>query len=243
MNHQLEEIKYIPFLSSKKKVYRMYINIIKKNILIDNKYKNITITPVYIPCNCYSYDINGFINLKCSKDSIWKSQNYKYIKSDIYKVNREANGKIENVVVCCSKEIDNQKLINSYNYKKLIELDKDKILNYKICKGDKTKASIKNLSIEKTKEIFKNDIKDRLLGYDLIEEEKSSVLLNNECINHILLPVWIIEVKNSSEKIYINGQNNKIIYKFKLSWYRIFIIWIIMFVLTLITLFLFKYLR
>ena len=242
MKQQINDIKYIPFSSSKKKIYKLYINLIKKYKLIDSRYKKINITPVYIPCNCYSYEATGCVEFKCSKDSTWKSQNYKYIKSDIYKVSREASGKIDNVIISCCKELDNEKLINSFNYKKLKLINKEKPLDYNIYKGNITKSNIKNSSIEKAKSIFKNEIKDRILGYDLIEEDKSSIILNNEVINHILLPIWIVELNDSSEKIYINGQNNKIIYRFKPSWYRLFITWIIIFAFTLIALFLFRYL-
>ena len=245
MKEQNIEIKYIPLSNTQDEIRKIFIKTLKGNMLIYNRYKDINITPLYIPCNVYSYDANGFMDLKCTKEQVWKSQNYKYTKSDIYSVNREAKGKVYNVIISCSKEFDSNELIESYDYKKLKVINDNKALEYKIAKGNKTKSSINTESIEKAKNIFKEEIKDRVLGYDLIEEDKSSILLNNENINHVLLPVWLVEISqnNNIEKIYINGQNNKIIYKFKPNKYRLFILWIVLFILTLLVLFLFNFLR
>ena len=245
MEQQNNEIKYIPFLNNQEEIKKMLFKIMKKNRLIFNRYKKIDITPMYFPNNFYSYDVCGFIDLNCKKISNWKSQNYLYTKSDIYKVNREVSGKVDNIMVCCSKELDIDSLINSYDYKKLKNINIKKPLEYSILKGDKTKAKIKKEGIDKAKEILKKQVINSILGYDKIEEDKSSILLNNESVIHILLPVWIVELDDgeSKQKFYINGQNNKIIYEFKPSGYRLFILWIIIFILTLITMFILKFLR
>lgn len=245
MEQQNSEIKYIKFSSTQDEVKKTLLKTMKNNHLIYNKYKNINITPIYLPCNLYTYDVCGFIDLKCIKRSSWKSQNYKYVKSDEYKANREVTGKVFDVVVCCHKELDINDLLLSYDYKKLKKFDSSKPLKYNVLKGDKTKLKIKKEGIEKAKEKLKNEIIDGIIGYDYIEEDKSSLLFNNEVLNHVLLPVWIVELsgEDSIQKFYINGQNNSIFYKFKASGYRLFILWIVLFIITLVIMLLINILR
>ena len=197
--------------------------------------KSQEIKGIYIPVMLCDYDTTGVLEAECDDISTWKSNGYKYTKTDKYKAIRGGNVSFEKILVNTSSNFQSEILdiIGPYNFKDLKEFNKDICNEYLIEKNNKTKEVLIKEANEKTKNYFKEEMKKDIKGFNKIKEIDSSINLYNLKDSFVLLPVWLLNIryKKKNYTFAMNGQTGKINDNTPIDKFRIIFLWLSTFII------------
>lgn len=239
----------IPFKYTKEDAQNAFKKMGKGKILMPKQFnmrKNIKdITGIYIPFWLYDYTSEGIIETECEKISTWKSGNYKYTKTDKYKVTRGGSMNFENIPVDGSKKFPNDIMnsIEPFDYGELKKFNHSYLSGFLSEKYDITKEEAIKEGVKRAKNTFVDEMESDIIGYDHISTTKSNINLKNVKSRYVLLPVWMLNIKykNKILTFAMNGQTGKIVGNIPIDIKKTIFIWVLIFVLTFILLFLIYY--
>ena len=223
----------------------------KENSLIPKKF-NIKkyikdVKGLYVPFRIYNCDSSGEVNFECDKLTTFKSNGYKYIKTDKFAITRGGNMSFENVLVNGSKNFENYIMhsIEPYDYKEVMPFDYSNLSGYITEKYSLPKTKLKKDATALIKNLFIDEMKKDIKGYNNITEIDNSINVYNFKSSYILLPVWFLNIKYKNE-IYtfaINGQTGKVSGKVPIDIKKNIILLISLFIITFVILVLLNFLR
>lgn len=241
----------IPFKITKDEAMKSLKKLKKDSGLIPKKFnikKHINdIRGIYAPFTIYNCDSSGEVNFECDKLTTWKSNGYKYTKTDKFSVTRGGSISFENVLVNGGKEFENDIMdfIEPYDYKEIIKFDYSYLSGYITEKYSLTKTKLKEDASSKVKKIFIDEMKKNIKGYDKVTETDNSINIYNFKSSYVLLPVWFLNIKYKNE-IYtfaINGQTGKASGKIPVDIRKIIILLISIFIIVFALLVLLNFLK
>ena len=249
-NLNKNNIKYnyiIPFKKSKSDFISLVKKYLSKKVFISNKFnlsKNIdNILGIYVPVWFFDFETNGEVNFECKKITKFKSRKNKYIKTDSHLITIGGSMNFNDVEVCTSK-INTHDIFNSFDFSESKKFDISYLNNYIVEDKDLKIKDIINLGELKVKEFFIEKLKKEIKNYDFCNIQDSSINLNNTKKNCVLVPLWVSRI-NYKGKIYNilgNGQTGKIFEKIPISRKKLFLTWLLLFVISFSLLFiLFNY--
>lgn len=249
-NLNKNNIKYnyiIPFKKSKSDFISLVKKYLSKKVFISNKFnlsKNIdNILGIYVPVWFFDFETNGEVNFECKKITKFKSRKNKYIKTDSHLITIGGSMNFNDVEVCTSK-INTHDIFNFFDFSESKKFDISYLNNYIVEDKDLKIKDIINLGELKVKEFFIEKLKKEVKNYDSCNIQDSSINLNNTKKNCVLVPLWVSRI-NYKGKIYNilgNGQTGKIFEKIPISRKKLFLTWLLLFVISFSLLFiLFNY--
>lgn len=249
-NLNKNNIKYnyiIPFKKSKSDFISLVKKYLSKKVFISNKFnlsKNIdNILGIYVPVWFFDFETNGEVNFECKKITKFKSRKNKYIKTDSHLITIGGSMNFNDVEVCTSK-INTHDIFNFFDFSESKKFDISYLNNYIVEDKDLKIKDIINLGELKVKEFFIEKLKKEIKNYDFCNIQDSSINLNNTKKNCVLVPLWVSRI-NYKGKIYNilgNGQTGKIFEKIPISRKKLFLTWLLLFVISFSLLFiLFNY--
>lgn len=239
----------IPFKYTKEEAISAFKKMGKGKILMPKQFnmkRNIKdITGIYIPFWLYDYSADGVIEAECEKVSTWNSGNYKYTKTDTYKVIRGGSMDFKNIPVDGSKKFPNDIMnsIEPFDYKDLTSFNHSYLSGFLSEKYDITSDEAKKEGIDRAKNTFIDEMKKDILGYDNVNLTKDNINLKNLKSRYVLLPVWMLNIKykNKILTFAMNGQTGKIVGNIPIDIMKAIIIWGITFIVIFVLLFLIYY--
>ena len=180
------------------------------------------------------------MNVKITK---FKSRKNKYIKTDSHLITIGGSMNFNDVEVCTSK-INTHDIFNSFDFSESKKFDISYLNNYIVEDKDLKIKDIINLGELKVKEFFIEKLKKEIKNYDSCNIQDSSINLNNTKKNCVLVHLCVSRI-NYKGKIYNilgNGQTGKIFEKIPISRKKLFLTWLLLFVISFSLLFiLFNY--
>ena len=202
---------------------------------------------IYVPFRIYDFDSTGEIEVEGNKITTWVSNGNKYIKTDKYSVIRAGNISFDNISVCCSKKIENEimKYVEPFDYKDFKKFNYSYLLGFLSEKYNLTNEEMIKEANNKAKNLFIEEMKKDIKGYDKITEIKNSINLNNLNSYNVLLPIWFLNIKYKN-KVYtfvMNGQTGKIEGNIPVDIKKTIFMWISLFVIVFIVLLLLNLLK
>ena len=241
----------IPFKITKENAINVLSKKGKQNLLIPKKF-NIkkyinNISGIYVPYRIYNCDSSGEVNFECNKITTWKSNGYKYTKTDKFIVTRGGSMSFEDILVNGSKKFDNNimNFIEPFDYKDVTKYDSSYLSGYIVEKYALPKTKLKKDASAKIKDLFIEKKKKDIKGYNNITEMDNSINVYNFKSSYILLPVWLLKIKYKGEMytFAINGQTGKIFGNVPISIKKIIILSISLFIIIFFILVLLNFLK
>ena len=238
----------IPFRREKKEAIEAFESLAKGRPLCPSDFtnkKNIDkIKGVYIPFWLHNITIEGALNSNATRVSSWTSGDYRYTKTDFYKLIR--NGKVSfiRVPVDGSTNFDNDVMnsIEPFDYNELEKYNHAYLSGFFAEKydvpSDKTMDEADKRAIESTKDIMYEDTS--LYTTKSVYENTLAPTINKT--EYALLPVYMVNVKyNGKNYIFaMNAQTGKFIGDIPLdkgkAWFYGILIFVIGFVVAYIIL-------
>ena len=238
----------LPFKIDKKHAINELKKINKYKFLKPKEFKSKNfnnVVGIYIPYLLCDYDSIGMVEANCDIVSKWRSDGYRYKKTDTYNVIRSGKMTLNNVPVLCSKYFkeDLYNKLYPFDYNELKKYDG--VDNYLIENSTLNKEELINKSKTKIKELFKDEMKKDIQGYNTIEFTNDSINLNNIKTICVLIPIWLLNIKYNNE-IYtfaINGQTGKLSGTIPKKNSKLISIFLISFILIFTILFILNYLK
>ena len=212
--------KIIPFSKTKDDAINAFKIVGKGRFLMPKEFsdpKNIQeLTGVYIPFWLYSCKMKGFVSGKGTKVMTWSTYDYIYTKTDTYNVERGGIYNFENIPVDGSVRF-NDAVMNSiepFKYDELEDFNYSYLSGFLAEKYDVEQNEAKKITINRAETSTLDDLQSKARGgYATFTPSKKETNVEEESIEYVLLPVWMVNIKYK-EKMYtfaMNGQTGKMI--------------------------------
>ncbi len=208
----------IPFKKTKEEAVAAFVNISKGKPLCPkdfNDKKNIEkIKGVYIPFWLHTTTIKGDLNASATSIQTWHSGDYRYTKTDYYKLYRSGSIKFVRIPTDGSKNFDDDVMnsIEPFDYNEMIKYNHAYLSGFYAEKYDvpseETINIANNRALNSTRTLM---YKDSSYANKRITED--TLAATDSKIEYALLPVWMVNVKYG-DKTYIfamNGETGKFI--------------------------------
>ncbi len=231
--------KIIPFAKTKEDAINAFKSVGKGKFLMPKEFsdpKNIKeLTGVYIPFWLYSCKLKGHVSGKGTKVTTWSTYDYIYTKTDTYYVERDGTYEFENIPQDGSVRF-NDAIMNSiepFNYDDLVKFSYSYLSGFLAEKYDVEKNEAKKITIERAEKSTYSDLQNKATGYNSFIPEKKECNIEEEQIDYVLLPVWMVNIKYNDKMhtFAMNGQTGKMIGDIPYSKKKAFIFGLILFVI------------
>lgn len=229
----------IPFKNTKDEIVVNFKNLQKGRPLMPklfNDPKNIEkITGIYIPFWLYDINISGKAIFHAEDISVWTRGDYRYTKTDTYRLTRSADIEFNKVPVDGSSRFDNTLMqsLEPFEYEKLVKYNHAYLAGFLAEKYDVDDKMSKENAIERSVSSTVSEMKSTCRRY-------SSVRLSSESLNkvvndtkYVFLPVWMLNIKYK-DKIYtfaMNGQTGEMVGNIPVHKGKAVLMWISVFVI------------
>lgn len=231
--------KIIPFMLSKEKAIESFIQWHKKKWFLPKVFrsqKNLEkISGLYIPFWLMDCDVTATLSARGEKITTWTSGDYRYTKTDIYNVFREADLSFDNIPSNASTKADDTVMesIEPFDYSDLKDFSLGYLPGFLAEKYDKTESQVMPVAKNRVNSATRNIIRDSVSGYSVVKEKDSKTVYNKTSMEYALLPIWMItySFKNKNYIFAINGQTGKLFGSLPVSRARIFILFLIVFII------------
>ena len=211
----------IPFCVDKKAAMEAFLEAASKAPFLPDSFQDRKkieeMAGVYVPFWMFDCDCDAFLIYDAKRVTTWSDANYRYTKTDFYKLLRQGGVGFANVPVDGSKKADDtyMEAVEPFDYNDAVEFDGAYLAGYLADKYDVSHEE----SISRANERVKNStisVFDRTTaGYVSVLPDKASVSFSNGKVRYALLPVWMLNLKYE-DKMYqyaINGQTAKVVGK------------------------------
>ena len=244
-NGEFKPSKVIPFKIDKYKAIENFIEWSKKKWFLPKEFSSHKqlekITGIYIPFWLVDSNVTGQMSARGKKIKTWVSGDYKYTKTDIYNIYREASLTFNNVPGNASSKMDNNVMesIEPYDSKGFKEFSTAYLPGFFSEKYDKTKEEVLPL-IENKIKIGTNDIlRNSINGYSIVDVVGTHENFNKTSCNYALMPIWMMTYSLGG-KNYIfamNGQTGKVFGALPVSKGKMFILFLVIFIIVFLLVF------
>lgn len=234
----------IPFKNTKDEIITNFKNLQKGRPLMPklfNEPKNIEkITGIYIPFWLYDIKVTGNTEFTGTRIRSWTSGNYRYTKTDTYKLIRGADLNFDRIPVDGSSRFANDLMqsLEPFSYQKFEKYNHAYLSGFLAEKYDvDDKTSLKD-ALDRANNSTINEMKKTCHNFASVIETKNE--LNKKILetDYVLLPVWMLNVKygNKNYTFAMNGETGKMVGNIPIHKGKAILMWIIIFLLSLIIL-------
>lgn len=212
----------IPFKKTKEEAISQFTKVCKNKPFAPKEFsdkKNISeMSGIYIPFWVFDYESSSDVEFVGSIVKSWTSGNYRYTKTDRYKINMSGNMRFNMVPVDGSVRFqdDIMNSIEPFNYKDLTKFNYSYLSGFLAEKYDVSSDDAMGISQNRANNTVVDELKSRVNAghsYSNITVGNKKLNLNLTNKEYVLLPVWMLNVKYN-DKIYtfaMNGQTGKLI--------------------------------
>lgn len=209
----------IPFNKTIDDAKEAFKKVGKKHPLMPKSFsseKNISeIRGIYIPFWLFSCISNGGITVKATDIKVWHSGNYRYTKTDVYEIIKEANCKIDRVPNDGSLKFDDATMnsIEPFDYSKAVPFNYSYLSGFLAEKYDVESSDAQAIAVERMKNTIQEKLKNKITGYDSVIITSDNITFPELKKEYALLPVYLLNIKYKA-KTYtfaMNGQSGKLI--------------------------------
>jgi len=209
----------IPFKLNKKMAVSAFEADLKNAPFLPDEFKSKKkieeMAGVYVPFWMFDCDCDASVSYTAERVIVWSDSNYKYTKTDFYKLYRKGQISYANIPVDGSKKADDayMEAVEPFNYNDAVEFSTAYLSGYLADKYDVTA----NESIGRANERVKNStieaFRDTTGFYTAVFPDSERVEFENGKIRYSLLPVWMLNIKYKDKmyKFAINGQTGKVV--------------------------------
>lgn len=173
------------------------------------------ISGIYIPFWLYDCDADGRIECLGTKTRTWRSGDYRYTKTDTYRVARGGNAKFEKVPVDGSKKFDDDTMdsIEPFNYEELTNFSASYLSGFLAEKYDVDDDEAYERAKLRMTGTIKSELKNQIVGYDTVVTNSEQIDIDNLNTDYVMFPVWLLNIKykDKMHTFAMNGQTGKMV--------------------------------
>lgn len=189
------------------------------------------ITGLYVPFWLYDCDVDAKLVFNAQKSETWTSGNYRYTKTDYYKIRRYGALGFNSIPVDASSGMDNQYMdsIEPYSFDKLVDFNSAYLAGFQADKYDEDSQKCMERANERIRTSVIEEFQETLdSDYESITVDSSVIDLKHGDIRYAFLPIWILNTKYK-DKLYtfaVNAQTGKVVGSLPTSMAKFFLFWL-----------------
>ncbi len=211
-----EEI--IPFhisLEKSKEIYKKYIS---NKIFTPKSFKTRKtideIRGIYAPFWLFDVEISGNLSGTGTKVTTWSDGNYRYTKTDYYRIKRGGRNLYKKVPVDSSIKMDDELMVSiePYDYKEIKDFSMDYMSGFFAERFDVDSEKSRTVARKRASNFFESRLDSTISGYDSYKIDKKQFYYDDGRPINAMLPVYYIVNYDEGKKydFMINGQTGKI---------------------------------
>ena len=188
------------------------------------------ITGVYIPFWLYDCSAEGEVSGTGLKIRTWHSGNYRYTKTDTYRVSRRANASFIRVPVDGATKFDDDIMdsIEPFDYNEIKDFTPAYLSGFLAEKYDVDSKLAYNRVQERIENSLKDYMRNDIIGYTSVNLISQNINKNLKNTEYVLFPIWMLNIryKDKYHMFAMNGQTGKMVGNVPVSWGKFFL-WLI----------------
>ena len=209
----------IPFHLTREQAKELYRNWIGKRIFAPGEFKYKEeiekITGVYAPFWLFDCRTEGTVQGQGTRVSHWRQGNYRYTRTQYYRVVRSGTADYKKVPVDASKKLDDalMQMIEPYHYKDITDFSMQYMSGFMAEKYDVESEEAKSVTASRVKQFTENRLKETITGYTSYHDTSCDITLVESEENYALLPVYLLvnKYKGKDHLFIVNGQTGKVV--------------------------------
>ncbi len=223
---QLQPDFVIPFIWDKEQAIEQMKKHFKGKVLLPKAFKTghklEEIKGVYVPFWLFDSEADAYAQFDATKVSTWRSGNYRYTKTDTYRLHRDASMMFEKVPVDGSTRMDDayMEAIEPYDYSKLTGFKPAYLAGFMADKYDVDAFASIPRAQQRMQNTTVSEIRNSIHGYDTCKLSSVQMNYTKQASRYALLPVWVLNATYGGKKyrFAMNGQTGKFVGELPVSW-------------------------
>lgn len=210
----------IPFALEKKKAEEIFELWMKKKRFVPKAFYSKDqiekISGVYFPYMLYSCQVEGSLDARADRLSVWVSGDRRYTETQTYEVHREGSMPVNYVPRNALKK-SNRELVEGvlpYETEKMKPFTMGYLSGFVAERRDMGEQEFAEDVKSEVRLFAEESLKNSIVSYDSVRVENRSIHLEEERWEYALLPVWTLTYHDGSkDELYyftVNGQTGKV---------------------------------
>ncbi len=172
-------------------------------------------TGLYVPFWLMSCHASGSMTFEGTKEKRWEDAQYKYKKTDTYRVVRSGEMDFSHIPVDASTKMDDDTMdsLEPYDLTRGVAYDAAYFAGCLADRYDVSAAQAQPRASERVQNSFRTKMEDAARsGYDSISRKSESIRISDTKTEYAMLPVWMLSTKWEG-KVYsfaMNGQTGQV---------------------------------
>ena len=212
----------IPFRVDKKAAMEAFEEATKKAPFLPDSFRDRRkmeeMAGMYVPFWMFDCDCDAFLTYNAQRVTTWSDANYRYTKTDFYKLLRQGGVGFANIPVDGSKKADDtyMEAVEPYDYNDAVEFDSAYLSGYLADKYDVSHEESIHRANERVKNSTIRAFDRTTAGYVSVLPDQAHVSFSGGKTRYALLPVWMLNIKYQDQmyQYAINGQTGKVVGKY-----------------------------
>lgn len=185
------------------------------------------ITGVYIPFWLYDCTAEGRVEGNGLKVKTWRSGNYRYTKTDTYRVARHGNANFTKIPVDGATKFDDDIMdsIEPFDYSEIKEFTPAYLSGFLAEKYDVDSKTAYKRAEERVNNALRDYMKYTIGGYSSVNLTFEQIDKDLKNTQYVLFPVWMLNIKYKDKyhMFAMNGQTGKMVGNVPVSWGKFFL--------------------
>ncbi|HHT65426.1 MAG TPA: DNA helicase PriA, partial [Clostridiales bacterium] len=208
----------IPFHLTREQAKELYRKWIGKRLFAPGefKYKEEVdkVTGVYAPFWLFDCTTNGTVQGQGIRVNHWRQGEYRYTRTQYFRVVRRGIAEYKKVPVDASKKLDDtlMQLIEPYHYKDMTDFSMQYMSGFMAEKYDVESEEAKAAAKSRVEQFTRNRLKETIGGYTSYHDTSSEISMVESEEHYALLPVYLLRNKYKGKDLLfiVNGQTGKV---------------------------------
>ena len=220
LSGQLQPHKVVPFRITREEAEEIFLKWCKKKWFLPKDFKTRAhaeqIQGVYYPFWVTDADAQGMTNFKATRVRTWRSGDYKYTNTKVYRLERAGNIHFEDIVTCALSEADKKMLegVLPYPSEELTDFSMPYLSGFfakkRDIERDALSEEVRGRMHDYTATLLRSTVRE---SYSTVTPETVNVNIQQSHWEYALLPIWILTYTHKNGKVYtfaINASTGKI---------------------------------
>jgi hypothetical protein len=220
LSGQLQPHKVIPFRITREEAEEIFLKWCRKKWFLPKSFKSRAhaqqIQGVYYPFWVTDADADGSVDYKATRVHTWRSGDYTYTNTKVYRVERAGDIHFEDIVTCALSDADKKMLegVLPYPSEELTDFSMPYLSGFfakkRDIERDALSAEVRERMDGYTAALLRTTVE---AGYTTVTPETVNVHIKESHWEYALLPIWILTYTHTDGKVYtfaINASTGKI---------------------------------
>jgi len=220
--------RLLPFKLEKQTVVDALLKLCRSRPLLPGDFREYArkgeVSGLYVPFWLFDSDVDATLKATAQNITRWGDSNYRYTKTDTFRVERSASMHFAGIPADGSAKMDDRLMeaLEPFDYKQMVDFSMQYLSGHFAESYDVDQKDAAKRVMPRMRSGVEQLMRAQVGGYTSYQVNQLSSLPKNTSCEYVMLPVWVLMTRYH-DKTYtfaMNGQTGKITGQLPLSWGR-----------------------